>query len=174
MNRAAQRGMTAIEVAVSFAIVGSVAAVAVPAFVRELRSSKLVEPVDGIKRIAEGATAYAKAHDVPHAYPATAPLTPAVPPRGAREVDPAGAWDTPSWTALGFRAAPDGVAHAFSFGFDSTLAAPGSAGASTFVAHAHGDLDGDGTTSTFEVRGHDAAETGPVIEPGMFVDHEVE
>jgi type II secretory pathway pseudopilin PulG len=166
--------MTAIELAVSFAILGSLAAVAVPAFVRELRSSKLVEPVDGLKQIAEGATAYAKGHDVPHAYPASAPLTPAAPPRKDPAVDPPGAWDTPTWTALGFRAAPEDVAHSFAFGFDSTLAAPGSAGASSFVAHAHGDLDGDGTTSTFEVRGHDAPESGPTIDPGMFVDHEVE
>jgi hypothetical protein len=43
------------------------------------------------------------------------------------------------------------------------------------VATAHGDLDGDTVTSTFEVHGHDATgEPGPVIEPGMVVSAEVE
>jgi hypothetical protein len=73
--------------------------------------------------------------------------------------------------AVGFRAVPEGVAHAFAFGFDSTLGPS----RSTFVARANGDLDGDGVTSTFEVRGHAAAgEAEPVIEPGMVVEAEVE
>jgi hypothetical protein len=170
--RSATRGMTAVEAAITFAILGSLAAVAVPAFFRDLRASKLVEPATGVTRIAEAANAYAVAHTVPQAYPPRAPLTPAAPPRGTREADPEGAWDHPTWVALGgFRPAPDGVAHAFAFGFDSTL----SAARSSFVAHAHGDLDGDGVTSTFEVRGHDAqGETGPQIEPGMVVEAEVE
>jgi type II secretory pathway pseudopilin PulG len=163
--------MTAVEAALTFAIAGSVAAVALPAFARNLRASKLAEAVDGVSTLAESATAYARAHDPSHAYPASAPLTPSQPPRGVRAEDPAGAWDHPTWRALGFRAAPEGVPHAFAFAFDSTARA----GRSEFVATAHGDLDGDGVTSTFEVRGHDAAgEPGPVVEPGMVVDAEVE
>jgi type II secretory pathway pseudopilin PulG len=166
------RGMTAVEVAVTFAVVGSLLAVAVPAFVRNLHASKLVEPVDGVTAIAEGATTYAKAHDVPHAYPPSAPLTPAVVPHGTREVDPVGAWDQPTWKALGFRAAEEGVPHAFAFAFES---ANGDA-RSSFTAIAHGDLDGDGVTSTFEVRGSydQGADAGPAIEPGIVVRAEVE
>ncbi len=175
-RRDASRGMTAVELAVSFAIVGSLIAVAVPAFLRNLHASKLVEPVDGVNAIAEGATAYARTHDVPHAYPAPAPLTPASVPRGTREVDPPGAWDQATWRALGFRAADDGVPHAFAFAFDAVNGAT----RSTFAAIAHGDLDGDGVTSTFEVHGHDEPAGGPgtpgmpVIEPGMVVEAEVE
>lgn len=172
VHSAATRGMTAVELAVSFAITGSLLAVAVPAFVRNLHASKLVEPVDGLNAIAEGATAYAKTHDVLHAYPPSAPLTPPVVPRGTREADPPGAWDQPTWTALGFRAAEEGVPHAFAFSFDSTNGAL----RSSFVASAHGDLDGDGLPSTFEVRGHDDQSTGgvPVIDPGMRVEAEIE
>jgi type II secretory pathway pseudopilin PulG len=169
MTRRRERGMTAVEIAVTFAILGSLLAIAVPAFVRDLRASKLVEPASGVKAIAEEATAYARARDVPHAYPPSAPLTPAAVPRGTREVDPPGAWDQPTWKALAFRASPEGVAHAFSFAFDS---ANGPA-RSTFTAHAHGDLDGDGVTSTFEVQGEDA-DAGPVVVPGMIVESEVE
>jgi hypothetical protein len=163
--------MTAVEVAISFAVTGSLLAVAVPAFVRNLHASKLVEPVEGIKAIAEGATTFAKAHDVPHAYPPAAPLTPSVVPRGTREADPPQAWEHPSWKALGFRAAEEGTPHAFAFGFASGNGAT----RSTFTARAHGDLDGDGITSTFEVTGHDqAGEAEPVIDPGMVVVEEVE
>jgi len=170
-GRAGERGMTAIEVVITFAIVGSLLAVAVPAFLRDLKASKLTEPVDGVKAIAEGATAYARTHDVPHAYPPGVALTPAQVPRGTREIDPPGTWDQPTWKALGFRPSQEGVPHAFAFEFESTLGAKRSA----FVARAHGDIDGDGVTSTFEVGGHDAAgETGPVVDPGMVVEAEVE
>jgi type II secretory pathway pseudopilin PulG len=169
--RETTRGMTVIELAVTFAVGGSVLAVAVPAFVRNIHASALVEPVDGVKAIAEGATVYARAHDVPHAYPPSAPLTPAVVPRGTHEADPPGAWDTPSWRALGFRPAEEGAAHAFAFGFESSNGTT----RSTFTAVSHGDLDGDGVTSTFFVMGHDqAGEKGPSIDTGVVVQSELE
>ena len=180
-RRAGERGMTMVEAAVTFAIVGSLLAVAVPAFVRDLRSSKWVEPVDGVKAIAQAAALHAQKQDVPHAYPPGAPLTPSVVPKGTRAVDPPGVWDHPTWKELGFRAAPEGVAHAYAFAFDSADGAL----RSSFAAHAHGDLDGDGVTSTFEMRGHVAVPLAPdggvaggtpesVIEPGMIVEAEVE
>jgi type II secretory pathway pseudopilin PulG len=165
-----RRGMTAVELAVTFAVVGSLVAVAVPAFVRNIHASKLVEPVDGVKDLAEAATTYAKAHEVPKAYPPSAPLTPAAVPRGTREVDPPGTWDHPTWKALGFPA-DDSAPHAFAF----ELRTSNGAARSTFAAIAHGDLDGDGTTSTFEVDGHDqVGESAPAIEPGMIVLSELE
>ncbi len=170
-KRAPQRGLTAVEAAIVFAIGGSLLAVAVPAFVRELHASRFAEPVEGLQRMGQGALAYATAHPAARdALPASAPLTPVAPPRGTREVDPPGAWEHPSWVALGFRAAPEGVAHGFAFAFD---AAPGAA-RSSFVARAHGDLDGDGVRSTFELRGHAQDGEPPVLEPGMYVDSEVE
>jgi hypothetical protein len=46
----------------------------------------------------------------------------------------------------------------------------------SFVAHAHGDLDGDGITSTFQISGAyvEGDPRGPVLEPGMIIDSEVE
>jgi hypothetical protein len=155
---------------VIFAITGSLLAVAVPAFVRELRASRFVEPVEGLQKIGAGALAYAQAKPAASAFPASAPLTPASIPRGTREVDPPGVWEHPTWKALAFRAAPEGVAHAFSFGFDMT---PGPT-RSTFVAHAHGDLDGDGVRSTFELHGHAEDAEPAALDPGMYVESEVE
>jgi hypothetical protein len=185
-GRARTRGLSAVEAAVLFAIAGSLLAVAVPAFVREVHASRFVEPVDGLAKIGSGAIAYATNEGVstPRSpFPPSAPLTPATPPRGTREVDPPGAWDHPTWKALGFRAAPEGIAHAFSFGFDSTAgpvsspgdrAAPRTGDVPSFVAHAHGDLDGDGVRSTFEIRGSAPSAEPPTLEPGMYVESEVE
>ena len=169
-RRRTERGLSAVEMAVFFAIAGSLLAIAVPAFVRELHASRFVEPVEGLQRIGESALAGADGKTTANAFPGSAPLTPASIPRGTREVDPPGVWDHPTWKALGFRAAPEGIPHAFSFGFD---AAPAAA-RSTFVAHAHADLDGDGVRSTFELRGHAQDGVPAAIEPGMYVESEVE
>jgi hypothetical protein len=168
--RAGSRGLTAVEAAVVFAIVGSVLAVAVPAFVRETHASRFVEPVEGLEKIGSGALALAEKKPAASAFPASAPLTPASIPRGTRELDPPGVWDHPTWKALAFRPAPEGVPHAFSFGFDVTPGTP----RSSFVAHAHGDLDGDGVRSTFELRGHAQDGEAPALDPGMYVESEVE
>jgi hypothetical protein len=164
--------MRALEGSIAFAIVGSLLAVAVPAFVREMHASRFVEPMEGLERMSASAVAYARQHSVPEGFPPSAPLTPAVPPRGTREADPPGLWDHPTWKALDFQAAPPGEPHCFSFAYDSAL----SPTRSTFVAHAHGDLDGDGITSTFEMRGHYVVDdpAGPVVEPGVYVADEVE
>jgi hypothetical protein len=66
--------------------------------------------------------------------------------------------------------AGSGFADSHAFSFRSKLAGAEERG--TFRATAHGDLDGDGVVSTFEVEGV----SGPVarVLPGMYVDREVE
>jgi hypothetical protein len=171
-SRAHGRRLAPVELAIAFALVGSLLAVAVPTFVREIHASRLVEPVDGLGRLSASAVEYARTRPVAEAFPISAPMTPAVPPRGRCEVDPAGAWDHPTWQALDFRPVPTESPHCFAFGFDSAL----SPAKATFRAHAHADLDGDGDLSTFEVTGHDVEgdPAGPSTDPGMTVDSEVE
>ncbi|WP_394839730.1 hypothetical protein LVJ94_22845 [Pendulispora rubella] len=168
-----QRGVSPVEVAVGIAIFGSVLAVAVPSFVKELHASRFAEPIDGLHAIAAGASNYARGRSVNDAFPPSAPLTPPVVPRGKRETDPPGVWDTPTWKALEFHAADEGVAHYFAFGFD---AEPGQS-ESRFVAHAHADFDGDTVTSTFEIRGVTEGSghvTDVKLEPGMYIQSELE
>ncbi len=172
-RRHLSRGASPVELAIGVAILGSLLAVAVPAFFKELHASRFAEAIDGLNAIAEGAGKYAEGREVPDAFPPSAPLTPPTVARGKREVDPPGVWDTPTWKALGFRATDEGVAHYFSFGFD---AEPGP-NESRFVAHAHADFDGDSVTSTFEIRGVTEGSghvTGVKIEPGMYVSQELE
>jgi hypothetical protein len=162
------RRLTPVEIAIGVALLGSVCAVAVPAFVRDLHASHFVEPTEGLTRIGEAAVAYADLNN--GKFPDSAPLTPPVPPRGKKEADPPGAWDTPAWKALGFRPVPEGVPHAYSFSFESTRAGEGAA----FVAQARGDLDGDGILSTFEIRGYAKHGEKAAVAPGMYVDSELE
>jgi hypothetical protein len=170
VGRSEQRGLTAIEAALGFAIVGSLFAVAVPAFVRELHASRLVEPVDGLHRIGTAAVGYARGRPVGDAFPASAPLTPSVPPRGTAEADPPGTWDAPTWRALDFRPSTEGAPHAYAFSFDSSL----SPAQSAFIARARGDLDGDGVLSLFEITGGAAPNQAPTLAPGMYVEAELE
>jgi hypothetical protein len=160
------RSPTYLEVAFIIAIGGSVLAVAVPTFLHELQASRLTEAVDGVRKIATGAVVYADGKPLPMAFPPPAPLTPASIPRGDRVVDPDGTWDHLTWASLGFSI---NHAHYFSFAFDST----NGPAQSSFVARAHGDLDGDGERSTFEMRG-EATVQGAQVLPGLLVDREVE
>jgi hypothetical protein len=87
-------------------------------------------------------------------------------------VDPPDTWNNPTWRALDFRPSAPDTPHCFAFSFDSSLAPA----KSTFRAQAHGDLDGDGIPSTFELTGQytEGDVRGPVVDPGMFIDSEVE
>lgn len=166
------RRLSPVELAIGFALAGSLLAIAVPTFAREVHASRFVEPVDGLERLGASAVAYAHARPTAQAFPASVALTPPAPPRGRCEEDAAGAWDQPTWVALEFRPAPEGVPHCYAFGFESTL----SPTRSGFRADAHGDLDGDGIVSTFEITGHDVEgdPDGPALDRGMFIDSEVE
>lgn len=157
------RRFTPIELALGVSLLGCIAAVAVPTFSREVHASRFVEPTDGLTRLGASALAYATTHS---RFPDSAPLTPAVPPRGKKEVDPPGTWDHPTWVALDFRASPESVPHAYSFSFESS--------GTGFVAQARGDLDGDGILSTFEVKGMTVPGEPPRLEPGMYVSAELE
>jgi hypothetical protein len=174
MARSLQRSgrFPALELAIAFAIFGTLLAATLPTFVRSVRASRLAEPIQGLREIGTGAVVYGHTHPVSQGFPPSVSLTPSRTPRGRCETDPPGTWDQPTWTALHFRPFEVGACHCFSFGFDSTL----SPTRSGFRAHAHGDLDGDGITSTFEITGHyvEGDPQGPVTDPGMFIDSEVE
>src|SRR5215471_15542660 len=110
--------LSAVELAAAFAVGGSVLAVAVPAFFRNLSASKLSEPIEGLDRMVRSAVAYAQRHPQEISFPPAAPLTPAQVPRGVRVMDPPDAWEHLTWRALDFRFDQP---HAFSFKFDSDL-----------------------------------------------------
>jgi hypothetical protein len=163
------RSRSASELAAIIAVAGSLIAVAVPAFFRALSASKLSEPVDGLATLVGNALAYSEGRPQNISFPPSAPLTPAEVPRGVTAEDPQGAWEHLTWKSLDFRFDHE---HAFAFKFDSAL--DPATGVMRFVATAHGDLDGDGVLSTFEVRGERLPGAPARAIPGMFVDRKVE
>ncbi|AKT41054.1 hypothetical protein [Chondromyces crocatus] len=163
------RSWSAAELGAAIALGGSLLAVAVPAFFRNLSASKLSEPIEGLDRLASSALAYAEVHPQEISFPPPAPLTPAQVPRGTRALDPPEAWEHLTWKSLDFSFEEP---HAFAFQFESAL--DPTTGVMRFVARAHGDLDGDGAFSTFEVQGERHPGQPARMLPGMFVDREVE
>jgi hypothetical protein len=152
------RSFSPVEAAAGLSLLGSVVAVAVPSFVRNLHASRMAEPVEGLSRIAARATALAAAEPAESAYPDPVSLTPEHVARGIPMLDPPGTWEGATWRKLDFSF---GVPHSYSFSFDS-MNSPGRA---TFRAVAHGDLDGDGLLSTFEVAGESRDGAEPTILP---------
>lgn len=162
------RSWSALELSAAFAVGGSVLAVAIPAFFRNLSASKLSEPIEGLDRLVTNAVAYAEGRPQEISFPPSAPLTPAQVPRGVRALDPPESWEHLTWRSLNFRFEEP---HAFAFQFTSELDASKTM---RFVATAHGDLDGDGALSTFEVRGERVPGQPARVLPGLYVDREVE
>jgi hypothetical protein len=172
------RSISALEFAALFAVGGSLLAVFVPTFLKNLTASKLTEPIEGLDRMVTSAVAYAARHPQPISFPPPAPLTPAEVPRGVRVTDPPEVWQHLTWRSLDFGFCPEVAGkpacapHAFSFKFDSEL--DPATQVMRFTATAHGDLDGDGIVSTFEVRGERVPGSSARVLPGMFIDREVE
>jgi hypothetical protein len=171
--------VSALEFAAAFAVGGSLLAVAVPTFLKNLTASKLTEPIDGLDRMVTSAVAYSARHPQEISFPPSSPLTPAEVPRGVRVVDPPEIWQHLTWLSLHFGFCPTVerekvvcVPHAFSFKLDTDR--DPATGVMRFTATAHGDLDGDGIVSTFEVRGERAPGMPARVLPGMFIDREVE
>lgn len=160
-----RRGFSSVEIAAGIAVLGSLLAVGIPAFLRNLQASHLTEATDGLARIQKGAIAYATDR---HALPPGAPLTPNVVPRGERVVDPEGVWEQPGWQAVQFRAAPEGLSHRFAFAMDVH-----DGSVPELVAHAHADLDGDGIVSTFEARVRQEGGSAQAV-PGLIVENDLE
>jgi hypothetical protein len=152
------RSLTPVEAALGIAILGSVVAVGVPAFVRNLHASRLVEPMDGLAQIARAAAAQAADQPIESAYPASVGPTPAVVPSGVAVQDPPGTWQHPTWVNLGFGFQDP---HRYSFEFESER----HGSHARYRALARGDLDGDGQTSEFSVRGEVTRGAEPVSYP---------
>ena len=144
------RPLSLLEAAASVAVLGSVLAVGIPAFLRNLHASRLVEPMEGLAQIARSAAALAASQPDQPSYPESASLTPTAVPAGVASKDPPGTWDQPTWRSLQFGFT---TAHRYAFEFDSDQHGR----RARYRATAHGDLDGDGQLSDFSIQGEVSA-----------------
>jgi hypothetical protein len=160
------RPLSPLESVALLSVAGSVLAVAVPTFVKQLHASRLSEPLDGLARLGQRALVLADAKPIKSAFPPSVGLTPAEVPAGHSVEDPEGTWDDPTWRALDFRM---DRAHYYAFAFESDNKTQ----VAHFTARALGDLDGDGLFSTFKLEGEMRAGETPVVFP-LEMDREVE
>ena len=152
---------TLIELMIVVAILGILAVVAIPSFVRYMRKAKTAEAIRNLNKIGKGAMIYwtTPRHDtagrpMPCEFPKPNPIGDiqlSHPPGaccsdgeadGKCEPNEA-AWEKPMWKQLLFKLSDK---HYYSYGWDEERL---SAGHYLGMAEAMGDLDCDGTYSTF-------------------------
>ena len=175
------KGFTLIELMIVVAIIGVLAAVAIPAFMKYIRKSKTTEAVEGIKKIYDGARSYyleesnarASITPIPKQFPRGAGMTPAAGnccggTAGDKCAPEPTQWKTPEWSALKF-SMDDPHYYAYQYDWNSATG-----NASKFTARAQGDLDCDGTPSTFEMVGAVDSVGNVQGSAGIFKNQELE
>jgi type II secretory pathway pseudopilin PulG len=152
------------------AILGIIAAAALPAFSRYTKRSRTVEALLNIRVMYDGAAAYfvgehsdSSGAIVPRQFPSTAGPTPAIPPAGTVHIPVVGEFDTIPWTAIEF-AVTDPYRYSYTFVHLSNSAA---------ALVAQGDLNGNGVFSIFQ-RNINGSPDGVSGSSGLWVTNDIE
>lgn len=179
MTRRAKNGFTLIELMIVVAIIGILAAVAIPAFMKYMRKSKTTEFTQAVKKIYDGARSYYL--DESNSRGSIVPIDKQFPATIAAPTPILGT----CCTSAGQKCAPDpalwsGSWQDLKFSMDDphygqySYNASGSGLTSQFTARANGDLDCDGTYSTFELVGKIDAENNVTGSAGFFKSQDLE
>ncbi len=146
-----QRGFSLLELLTIVAIVGMLAALAIPKFMGYMRRSKRGEAELNLGAIGKTAdTSYAETSSYPQAVAAATPAVPCCNQPGRKCAVVAAQWNgVLAWDLLDFE-----MTQAFHFNYDYASVAP-----TAFQARAVGDLDCDGLSVTYTLVGNAASGT---------------
>ncbi len=165
-------GFTLIELMIVVAIIGILAAVAIPAFIKYIRKSKTVEAAEALDKIKVGAREYYVVDHwssggtlVAKQFPNSVTSVPGT-PCCDKCLNASSQWDDNGWDSLKFGLTEP---HYYNYDFNSG----GATNSAKYTAVAIGDLDCDTTYSTFEIRGSVDSE-GAVVTVGPIITNEIE
>ena len=176
-SRGSHPGLTLVQVSIAVLVCSVLIGALLPGFRQRVRLSRKSEAVDRLAKLYRRTQTYwagqqvgpvAPTRSTLHTIPPPAPLTPATIPAATAQLDPPHTWSSsPTWNALEFRFDQP---HYFAYQFDST----GEGATAAFTARAHGDLDGNGLSSTFERAAR--ADGALVLQPqnGLWIDRPTE
>ena len=178
MLKRIRSGFTLIELMIVVAIIGILAAVAIPAFMKYIRRSKTVEASNNVRKLFDSSVSY---YEGEHAdiggnilqkqFPGAVGPTPAANSCCGQNGDKckpvAGMFDLASWAALNFS-----VDDPFYYWYQYVSA--GVETGATFQAYAYGNLDCDAIYSTFQRSGSVMADRSVTGGSGLYTKNDIE
>ncbi len=170
-------GFTVIEVVIVLAVIGILAALAVPAFISYSRRAKTAEASANLKALFTNAATYYVAErtdETGHRHSAcTVAATGATTSPGTPSAQKQAFTPSPSLAALGFTI---GDPVYFGYGIPGAIAADCDHRPNTdlYTLAARGDLDGDGVRSTFELSVGSTSDNQLYRSPGFYIHDELE
>jgi prepilin-type N-terminal cleavage/methylation domain-containing protein len=178
-SRAVSKGFTLIELMIVVAIMGILAAIAVPSFAGFVNRSKTAETVGNINSMFKTAASYYMAERSGRGHVASvaghctvddAGPTPAMPGKDKQLFDP-----DATFRAIGFNIA-DLVYYSYGIASAGGLSACNNAAGrmDLYTFYAHGDLDGDTIQSTFELAAGSDSSNTLYHSRGFFIVRDVE